>query len=146
MMKRKGFTLIELIFVIVIAGIVSMIGYSQWGEVLSESRHVQVKSTIANLRTALALDRQRLSLQGEYPYRQTLDSAQPNVIASPIFEGNTTHPLIEGVKQSNDIGGWIKQSERSYVCKISSTQSVTLTYDPSLGRMVCSGEGCSLVE
>lgn len=138
--------MIELVFVIVITGILSMIGYSQWGEMITSSTHLQVKSTLGSLKSALALDRQRLSLQGEYPYRQTLDSAPVNTIGSVIFDGNISHPLLDGVKQSNEIGGWVKQSERSYLCKISSSQTVAFAYDPSSGRIVCSGEGCALLE
>ena len=145
-MRQKGFTLIELVFVIIIIGILSFVALSQWGEVVATSYATQGKATLAQLRTALALDRQRLSSQGENPYRLTLDDASMGAKGIPILEGNSSHPLLEGIKQSEGVGTWKKTGLTSYVYTLSSTETITLTYDPSTGRVVGSGKSCSLIE
>jgi len=62
---RKGFTMVELVFVIVIIGIVSAIALPKFGEVRNQAVLSQGLSTLNTVRTAVATEAQRRSLSGD---------------------------------------------------------------------------------
>ena len=51
---RKGFTLLELIIVIIIVGILATLGFTQYAAVIEKSRGAEARQTISTLRSQLA--------------------------------------------------------------------------------------------
>ena len=51
---RKGFTLLELIIVIIIVGILSTLGFVQYSAVIEKSRGAEARATISTLRSHVA--------------------------------------------------------------------------------------------
>ncbi len=52
MRKNKGFTLLELLIVIMIVGILSGLGFSQFTKMVEKSRVAEAKMILGNIRTA----------------------------------------------------------------------------------------------
>ena len=51
---RKGFTLLELIIVIIIVGILATLGFVQYSAVIEKSRGAEARATISTLRSQVA--------------------------------------------------------------------------------------------
>ncbi|MBU1727433.1 MAG: type II secretion system GspH family protein [Candidatus Omnitrophica bacterium] len=73
---RKGFTLLEMIVVIIIVGILATLGFSQYG---SYREKVVDKEAQANLKLIQAAERiYRMEYGFYYPYQQSATAAQIN--------------------------------------------------------------------
>ena len=80
MARRKGFSLIELIVVLVIIGILAMVVGVRVGDTLTDARQTRIEADLAMLLTATEQFAQR------YPERATTQSAlvEAGVLASEI--------------------------------------------------------------
>jgi len=63
---KKAFTMIELVFVIVVIGILSAIAIPKFAVTRNDAVESKAKSTVAAMRTALAMERQKRILQGDF--------------------------------------------------------------------------------
>ncbi len=64
--KRQAFTMIELIFVIVVIGILSAIAIPKLAATRDDAIITKARVTIASVRSALATERQKMILRGEF--------------------------------------------------------------------------------
>ena len=64
--KRKAFTMLELTFVIVVIGILSAIAIPKFAVTRDDAVVSKARSTVAALRSALATERQKNILKGEF--------------------------------------------------------------------------------
>ena len=64
--ERKAFTMIELIFVILVIGILSAVAIPKFAITKNDAVITKTKSTIASVRSALATKRQKRILRGEF--------------------------------------------------------------------------------
>lgn len=65
---RKGFTLFELLIVIMIVGILSSLGFSQFGKMVEKSRVAEAKTILGNIRTS-----QRAYFLDNFAYTSEMD-------------------------------------------------------------------------
>ena len=79
---RQGFTLIELIVVIIIVGILASLGFTQYTKVVEKGRTAEAKSVLGSLRTA---QQARYLEQGSYAVLANLP------IDAPANCTQTTH-------------------------------------------------------
>lgn len=63
---KKAFTMLELIFVIVVIGILSAIAIPKFAATRDDAVVSKARSTVAALRSALATERQKNILKGEF--------------------------------------------------------------------------------
>ena len=63
---KKAFTMVELVFVIVIIGILSAVAIPKLAPIVSNAKDAKAKSTVASVRNAIATQKQKLVLQGKY--------------------------------------------------------------------------------
>ena len=93
---QKAFTMIELIFVIVVIGILSAIAVPKFAATRGDAEMAKAKATVAAVRSAVATERQKLILRGEFTTIAKLSSS--TTAGNPVFDafdGNTSRRVIE---------------------------------------------------
>ena len=126
-MCHRAFTLVELIFIIVILGILASIALPKIGPALESGYLSKAKSTVTAIRGGLQLYKTKHILLGQSPYLQTLDSD-----TNHLFD----QVLPEAIPSSTDIGGWSKEND-SYVFHIKEGKKIVFDYDPTKGSFTC---------
>jgi len=99
--NRKAFTMLELIFVIVIIGILSAVAIPKFSMNRDDSYIAKAKNTVASIRSAVATERQKRILRGKFDkiFRLT-DDATLNKPIFNAFDGDTNNRVLEYSLQS----------------------------------------------
>jgi general secretion pathway protein G len=145
--KKAGvtpaFTMVELVFVIVVLGILAAVAIPRLAASRDDAVMVKGKSQISAIRSGIAMQKSRRLLQGETPYPDTLDSAANDTDDERLFnfsDGNSSnileYPIIS--KQNRD-GYWFKDTNTTYKLQLGTNNVATFTYSNANGTFVCSG-------
>ncbi len=86
MKRQKGFTLIELVMVIVILGILSAVAIPKYVDMQDEAKMAAAKGVIGTIRSAIAIQYANNALQGNAVFPTTTD-LQATGSASIFVEG-----------------------------------------------------------
>ena len=103
---RNAFTMLELIFVIVVIGILSAVAIPKLALNRDDAIISKAKTTVAAVRTALATERQKRILRGDFDpiYKLSSTSTAGNAIFD-AFDGNTSNPALEYAPNSCNSSG-----------------------------------------
>ncbi len=107
-MNRRGFTLVELVIVIVILGILATVAIPRYVDMQAEAREAAVRGTLGNIRAALAIQYARAAVQ-------TGTAAFPAALDGTIFANGQVPPdpvtnLPKVVGAFDGTGGWVYDS------------------------------------
>jgi prepilin-type N-terminal cleavage/methylation domain-containing protein len=155
---NRSFTLIELIFVIVIIGLLASVAVPKFLQTKASASATSAKSVVSSLRTAIdtihgnwMINEQLSTSDGYTPqgYPQKLDNAQPNKSGEKLFGGTSTLPILKHPILSclhNDC--WFKYKADDtdnnisyYAYKFSPEDNITLDYNGSNGDFECNDDG-----
>ncbi len=95
--NKKAFTMIELVFVIVVIGILSAIAIPKFAATRGDAIMTKAKTTVASVRSAIATERQKRILRGKFAVIVKLGNGT-EASGNPIFngfDGNTSTPVLE---------------------------------------------------
>jgi len=101
---KNGFTMIELIFVIVILGILSAVAIPKFSATRDDAYISKARSDISSIRSAIISERQTRLIKGDYKYINKLHSSN-----DVLFDGNGTDGielLMYGIKAEDVDGHW----------------------------------------
>ncbi len=102
--SKKAFTMVELVFVIVVIGILSAIAIPKFAATRDDAVITKGMTTLASVRSAIATERQKRILRGDFSPISDLGDA---TYAFSNFDGNTSHPVLEyPVKHGTTSGKW----------------------------------------
>ena len=106
-MKRKGFTLLELMIVVAILGLLSVISIPKFAELLERSREGATKGNISALRSAISIYYSQN--EGVWPVDLTTSfsnfiAAIPPAKATPL--GNSTNVALVSAAPVSEGTGW----------------------------------------
>jgi len=114
MNKKPAFTMIELIFVIVVLGILASIAIPKFAATRDDAIISKGRAQVSSIRSAIMTSHQRGILQGQTDYPTQLDTANNNV-AQALFGGidedtdGTVETLLSYPLYSNNTNGnWMK--------------------------------------
>ncbi|NOQ31579.1 MAG: prepilin-type N-terminal cleavage/methylation domain-containing protein [Helicobacteraceae bacterium] len=137
-MKKSAFTMIELIFVIVVLGILAAVAIPKLSATRTDAQISKTKADIASLRSSIISERQGRLLQGESSYIGSLDSNVSNntadVLLFDAYGGATL--LMYGVTTKDANGHWLKTATNQYTYKVDGN-SILFTYLPANGTFDC---------
>ena len=94
--SKKAFTMIELVFVIVVIGILSAIAIPKFAATRGDAIMTKAKATVGSIRSAIATERQKRILRGNFTTITKLTNS--TTAGDPVFDafdGNTSNPVLE---------------------------------------------------
>jgi len=132
-MKKNAFTMVELVFVIVVLGILAAVAVPKLAATRDDALVVRGKADVAAIRTGIVSERQTRLVKGEHSYIKAADLS-----GSKLFDG----VMMYGITASTGSNGW-SGSDGSYTYKVNGTSN-SFTYDEDTGTFTCtSGTYCS---
>ena len=140
---RPAFTMIELIFVIVVLGILGAVAIPRLAASREDAVLVKGKSQVAAIRSGIALQKSKNMLQGINPsIPGTLDNvtnygAVDNERLFNFSDGNSSNILEYPIYSSAKDGSWFKTAAYLYDFQLVSGITVVFTYNPATGSFDC---------
>lgn len=125
---KKAFTLIELVFVIVILGILATVAIPKLIVTRDDAEIAKAKSQIAAVRSGIQLKRNEMILSGTQGYPTNLEDGT-------CCFGGILSTRIEERKDDNSYG-WKKDTDGTYTINTNKEQ-VKFTYSASDGSFKC---------
>lgn len=142
MKKSHAFTMIELVFVIVVLGILAAVAIPKFGPMVEDAKIAKGKSTISSIRSAIVTDRQSKLILGVSSFAGALDDAS-TAAGQELFDGNATVSILTyPIYASSEAGGWMKITTAagktaSYRYYISNSRTVDFHYTSGDGKFDC---------
>ncbi len=124
---RRAFTIVEIIFVIVVLGMLTAIALPKFKEMLAQADISKAKSTVTAIQSGLQVYKNKHILLGQDPYPSTLDSDNDH-----LFDKVLPHAISPSTKP----GGWSKENDR-YIFHVDGSRKLVFKYDAASGRFVC---------
>lgn len=143
-MKRMAFTMIELVFVIVVLGILAAIAIPKFAATRDDAQIAKGRSDVAAIRSAIVSERQTRLLQGNSAYINKLHNGNAGDFTT-IFDNNgtSTSSLLQyGVTtQNNTNGHWdntvaANGANWQYTYRVINTD-ITFDYNATNGTFTC---------
>lgn len=125
---KKAFTLIELVFVIVILGVLATVAIPKLIVTRDDAEIAKAKSQIAAVRSGIQLKRNEMILSGRQGYPTNLEDGA-------CCFGGILSTKIEQRKDDNSYG-WQKENDGSYTIN-TNKEKVKFTYSNSDGSFKC---------
>jgi len=125
--KRSAFTMIELVFVIVVIGILSAVAIPKFAATRDDAIMSKARTTLASVRSSLSTERQKRILRGDFTDIGDLGNA---TVAFGNFDDNASNPILQyPVKNcaANKKGCWSRTNSTTYVFKNPNGSSTTFT-------------------
>jgi len=135
MNSSKAFTMIELIFVIVILGILATVALPKFGNTRELADIAKGRADIATIRTAIVNERQTRLILGDPSY---IDKLSTGVAGDKLFTGNGAGRVLltYGITAGTGSGDWARTNDTTYTYKVGSA-ATTFTYTPATGLFTC---------
>ena len=142
--NRNAFTMIELVFVIVILGILSAIAIPKLAATRADAHITKGKADVASIRSSIVTERQSRLFRGQSMYISALDSGvAANTAGVTIFDNNGTAANIilqYGVTTGLTDGHWFKSGANQYTFRMmSGNNNAVFTYTQATGIFDCAG-------
>jgi general secretion pathway protein G len=143
--NRQAFTMIELVFVIVILGILAAVAIPKLAATRVDAQISKGRADVASIRSAIVNERQTRLIKGDSTFMNSLSSS-----TTTLFDGNGTtgsELLMYGVTASTEDGHWSTDDTaapfKSYIYKVGG-KSCNFTYDPTTGKFTLDSNQDSL--
>jgi len=131
--SRSAFTMIELIFVIVVIGILASIAMPKLWVTRTDAIIAKGRAEVSTIRSAIATIRQKNLLEGNASYPSALEDTGENLFANL---------LDYGMASDTTPGHWSKSGNR-YVYHIDRDTNATFEYNATTGKFNCISGDCT---
>ncbi|WP_255494594.1 type II secretion system protein [Sulfurovum sp. bin170] len=106
MKNKKAFTMIELVFVIVIIGILASVAIPRLAATRDDAEVAKARTMVASVRNAIAMERQKRILRGNFDPITAVGGNAGVVFGN--FDANITLPMVLEYRELNSTnkGNW----------------------------------------
>lgn len=126
--NRTAFTLVELVFVIVIIGILSAIAIPKLAATRDDAEISNARTTFASVRSSLSTERQKRILRGVFT---DIGDLGDSTYAFRYFDSNSSYPVLEyPVKNCSSASSrscWNRVDASTYTYREPGSTDVTFT-------------------
>jgi general secretion pathway protein G len=129
-MKRSAFTMVELVFVIVILGILSAVAIPRLAASRDDAIMVKGKADISAIRSSIKTTRSQNLLQGNASYPDLTTAG-----GTGLFDGVLDYPVQAA---TGDKSGWRSAGGNKYTFRTENT-NVNFDYNQTTGIFTCVG-------
>ncbi len=140
--KRKAFTMIELVFVIVVLGILAAVAVPRLAATRDDAQIAKGRSDVSAIRSAIISERQTRLFRGQSNFINRLDAGvSANAAGVTLFDHNGTAAntiLQYGITSGLTAGHWVKVNATTYRY-ILSTGNTDFVYSSTTGIFDCAG-------
>lgn len=150
--SRFAFTMIELVFVIVVLGILAAIAIPRLAATRDDAEITKGRSDVSAIRSAIVSERQGRLLKGDSAYISKLDQrGATSADGEMLFDDNDTNTtngalLQYGIASGTRNGHWRKTADNTYQYKVLNADT-QFTYSSNTGRFDCdhANSNCKLL-
>jgi len=137
---KKAFTMMELIFAIVVIGILAAVAMPKLFATRDDAIISKIRTDVANIRSAVFNLHSKKLLRGDNSYPEALDDAAANTEGEELFDGNSTIGAILDypVYSKNKDGHWMKTDDTNYTVKVMNND-IKFNYYSNNGHFDCKG-------
>ena len=134
--QKNAFTMIELVFVIVVLGILAAVAVPKFAATRVDAQVSKGRADVSSLRSSIISERQSRLIKGDSSWITKLDHAASNNAGVVIFDSNETlsatspQLLSYGVTTNSSSGHWMKTGTFTYTYKVGNNAATTFTYYP----------------
>ncbi|AKF24226.1 hypothetical protein YH65_01555 [Sulfurovum lithotrophicum] len=111
---QKAFTMIELVFVIVVIGILAAIAIPKLAATRDDAVITKARATLASVRSSLSTERQKRILRGDFT---AIGDLGDSTYAFRYFDNNSSNPVLEYPVKNCATGAnecWKRDSNTQY--------------------------------
>lgn len=132
--SKKAFTMIEVVFVIVILGILAAIAIPRFAATRIDAEISKGRADIASVRSAIVSERQVRLITGDSTWITLTDMDQNGTGTDPLFGGVLMYPVNNEAGRNGQWSATPKSG--TYVYRAGSV-NVTFTYNATTGIFTC---------
>ena len=126
---KKAFTMIELIFVIVVLGILAGIAVPRLAATRDDATIAKMRGDLASIISGISLKRSQNMMRGN--------------IGWPELGANFSNVVQGGIKAGNSKNGWTQNGNSFTGCVAG--KCANFTYDTTNGNIGCTGTACDML-
>ncbi|WP_304339430.1 type II secretion system protein [Campylobacter ureolyticus] len=138
-MNKKAFTMIELVFVIVILGILAGVALPKLSVTRDDATTAKMRADVSSIRSGIALQKSKYMMEGN------ISGWRDNI--KTLVGDNFSGVVQGGIKKGNARNGWTISGDTYKACIAGKCVDFELvTTGKNVGDFNCKGNDCNLFE